>query len=206
MTISFVEKFNCYWPDWDTKPEQNYRYIQDHLKDMEYAISKCPDKGLAIQAGGHVGFWPIKLSLNFGQVMTFEPEPDLYDCLQKNTRYLTNIVALPSALGDKRHYSHIKRSGSSGKNVVEADGADIPIHVASIDSLKIRQRVCAIFLDVEHYEAKVIDGALQTIKRDRPVIQVEELNKQDQDDVWSLLKLLNYTMDIKQGKDRIYLP
>lgn len=206
MTVQYVPEFKCFWPTWDTKPTNNYRYIQDHLKDMDYAISKCKDRSLAIQAGGHVGFWPIRLASHFEMVWTFEPEPDLYACLDKNTLGLKNVRAHNVALGDTVGQNHIKRSGSSGKNNVGVPGAKIPIDVVTIDSIAANVVVSAIFLDVEHYESRVIDGALRTIKRDRPVIQAEELSKQDQDDVWSLLKLLNYTMDIKQGSDRIYLP
>lgn len=196
-----------WWPDWDTKRVNNYNYIIERLPTMDYAISLVKDKHICIQAGGHAGLWPINLMDHFKVVITFEPELDLFECLKRNivsAGVKQSISMYPHALSASNDTVQLKRSGSSGSNRVVKEGGCL-VESMTIDSLKL-SRLDALFLDVEHHEAQAIEGALSTIKRCKPIIQVEELTKEDQDGVWSHLKLLGYTMGIKQGKDRIYTP
>ncbi len=203
MGIEYREDFKLWWPDWDTKTERNHAYILAHLKDMDYAISQCKSWNLCIQAGGHAGLWPRRLMGTFQQVISFEPDPDLYACLAANTgsQGLTNLTIANAALGEVEGTAFLKRSGSSGTNRInEADG--FQVDVMTIDSLGLD--FCdAIFLDVEHYEFQALLGAQETIKKYRPVIQIEE--EKEPGAAHELLLTLGYKYDQKQGKDRVYL-
>ena len=202
MSVSYREDFKLYWPDWDTKAVQNFEYIKQNLNTMDYAISKCQKLDLCIQAGGHAGMWPIRLGQHFKEVITFEPDPDLFECMKKNI-LVRNVFPVNYALGESISRTYLKRSGSSGTNRINPlDG--FPVGVIDIDSMFLS--VCdAIFLDVEHYEFQALKGAEDTIKKFRPVIQVEELKSSD-NKVQLLLESWGYKKDKKFKNDRVYLP
>ena len=133
---------------------------------------------ICIQAGGCLGIWPLRLSQLFDRVITFEPEPTNYYCLQMNTAHLSNVEAHNAALGQRSGGSvHMKLTdiGNSGAHYA-VPGGDIP--VVCIDDLDLDD-VDLIYLDVEGYESQALRGAINTIKRCTPVIGVEDkrLNK-----------------------------
>jgi len=203
MSISYRNDFGLWWPEWDRKAEKNFKYITKHLPTMDFAISQCKERRLCIQAGGHVGIWPIKLSEFFEQVATFEPEPDLFECLLKNVFFNSKVVIQETALSNSNRIGNLHRSTSSGSNSIEQNGA-IKIDLITLDALYM-EACDAIFLDVEGHELEALQGAEQTILKHRPVIQVEELD--DGATVKDYLTTLGYHQHpVKQGKDRVYLP
>lgn len=204
MSIRYNEDFGLFWPEWDQKAEANHRYIQKHLPTMDFAISQCKKLNLCVQAGGHVGIWAIQLAQIFDDVLTFEPEIDLFECLDLNmdSMYLYGVERWQSGLGSENTTSFLKRSTSSGANSISDSGQSIQL--VTIDSLHLP--TCdAIFLDIEGYELEALHGAKETITAYNPVIQVEELD--DGEAVSLYLRRLGYLpCHEKQGKDRIYLP
>ncbi|MEN6621481.1 MAG: FkbM family methyltransferase [Smithella sp.] len=210
MSYSYREDFGLWWPDWDTKAVQNFEYIKRNLNTMDYAISQCKEKRVCVQAGGHAGLWPIELSKHFDTVYTFEPDPDLYGCIQDNIddRFFSisesKFSVYNFGLGESSYNTYIKRSGSSGTNRINTNEDGFEIEVKPLDAFKL-DVLDALFLDVEHYELQALKGAEQTIKRCRPIIQVEELSSSD-NSVREYLESLGYRYDKKFKNDRVYLP
>lgn len=202
--ITYYPSWSLYWPNFDEKRDANYRYIQKHLVDMDYAISKCNENSVCIQAGGHVGLWPIKLSKNFDRVITFEAEPNLYKALEINvSRHAFNPVDVyNAALSDEAGLCGFKQSTSSGSCAVSND---VPATTLkhTVDNL-VLPACDVIFLDIEGHEYQALQGARKTIERFRPVIQVEENNPTLIDSF--LVNELGYSKDKKVGNDRVYLP
>lgn len=198
MSIEYRPDFGLYWPDWDKKAEQNHSYILKHLPDMDKAIGLCRQKKVAIQAGGHAGLWPKRLAGHFQFVYTFEPEQDLFGCLVRNAPE-ENVYKSFACLGDEIGTAYLKRSGSSGSNRIKDQG--VAVRQTTIDALSL-QACDAIFLDVEHYELQALKGAVETLQRFRPIIQVEELDPND--GVHAFLRQFGYQSVGKAGKDRIY--
>lgn len=200
--ILYRGDWGLFWPDWDQKAQKNHDYIQKHLPTMDFAVSQCGQRRVCVQAGGHVGIWPKRLAGLFDQVLTFEPEPDLFACLEKNLSLFTNIQPQETALSNQNRIGHMERSSSSGSNRVGSGSTEIDL--MTLDALALP--VCdAIFLDVEGHELQALQGAKETIQRCQPVIQVEELD--DGNAVNLFLKGLGYLpVAEKQGKDRVYLP
>lgn len=208
MTISYVDAFKLWWPDWDVKAEKNHNYILKNLPTMDFAISQCQERRVCVQAGGHVGIWPIHLINFFGQVHTFEPDPDLWECLSKNADSRlpdTDFVEIyDDALSNYVGLGGFKRSTSSGSNALDGEGC-FSVSVIKLDSLCLE--ICdALFLDVEQHERFAILGALETIHRCRPVIQLEELGEPDEVIHDALTELRYKRHPEKQGKDVVYLP
>ncbi len=215
MSISFNREFGLWWPDWDEKATQNYNYIVKNLPTIDFALSQCKKFDICIQAGGHVGMWPIFLENYFHRVYTFEPETDLFDALVRNLEIQPcegkDVKPIKAALSYGNLGASLIRSTSSGSNSVELQlpTEDMQtISAIALDSLNLP--ACdAIFLDIEGHELFALRGAKDTIIKYKPVIQVEELHN---DSVGSL-EVDTFLADAgyrrhpeKQGKDVVYLP
>lgn len=130
---------------------------------------------VAVQAGGHIGIVPAHLALRFEKVYTFEPERENYDCLCINLDDQKNIDHRWGFLGkDNLPKRLAKHSKSSGGHQVGLGSGNVPCF--RIDDLRLRH-LDAIFLDVEGYEMNVIAGAMESIRKFKPLIVAEENKK-----------------------------
>lgn len=155
-----------HWPEYTT--ENQRRHSLNHVQLLEYAISKCSQFRTAVQAGGNIGYWPSRMAQDFKRVVTFEPEPIMYECLVKNLADLPNVEVRPEALGQAFARCSILRK-SFGSHIV-IDGNDTSI--ITLDSLFIDD-LDLLQLDIEGFELYALRGSEKTIKRCHPIIQLE---------------------------------
>ncbi len=139
-------------------------------------------KRVAVQAGGHVGCWPVVLARHFDVVYTWEPAAADFRDLIYNVQCagLTDkVFAARGLLGSTYGLGTIfGPSGSTkrqtekrvpGKNQITTGG--VPVY--QLDDLELP--MCdLIYLDVEGCELDVLKGAMETLQRCRPVVACEE--------------------------------
>jgi FkbM family methyltransferase len=132
-----------------------------------------------VQAGGNLGLYPKRLAQEFKTVYTFEPDPENFARLKLNAPE-RNIIARQAALGADEQPVAISRVRRDGKHIKTHEGL---VHVVGpglipcqrIDGLRLP--VCdLIYLDVEGYELRALQGAVSTLARCRPMLALE-LNK-----------------------------
>jgi FkbM family methyltransferase len=152
-----------------------------------------PNARTILDIGANIGSNTIEYSTWAKQVYSFEPTPELFTQLVKNIslnknnpdtvrwcdtlsmKCTANIVPIQKAVGDKLSSVFMKtHNNNKGKNYVTNNktNADIEVEVITIDSMNFTE-VDVMKIDVEGYEPFVLQGAEQTILRDRPVIQTE---------------------------------
>lgn len=189
-----------YWPD---SVGEDYRHALAHVHGVEWAIEHCPTRRTAVQAGGNIGLWPRRLAEVFDRVITFEPDEASRACLARNVP--ESVTVCPEALGDVAGACGIKHRGLGSHRVV--NGNDV--RVTTIDSLNL-ETLDYLQLDVEGYEWHALAGAVSTIRRCRPVIQVElrdftEKYGQTDAAVRELLQGLGYTqVSAQSGSDYVF--
>ncbi|MGE0366948.1 MAG: FkbM family methyltransferase [Phycisphaerales bacterium] len=167
-----------YWPKY-AKPD-NGRYLRHAETDLAEAIKFAPGRGVVVQAGGHVGMWPMWLTHHFGHVVTFEPHPTNYAALAKNLathagpgRFTANEGALSDMIGDavlkvsKNAGGHSLGAGSNG------EGEFINVKTFTIDFTMGDCPVDFICLDIEGHELPALQGAQRVLRRDRPLLMIE---------------------------------
>ncbi len=164
--MDMIERRGFFWPPSD---DWCWRVIHDELPDLDVAVGLARGRQLAVQAGGNVGVWAAHLAKSFGQVITVEPMAENYACLVKNIP--ANVSHQLAGFGEKPGTIGMETvQGNAGAHYVRSDGG---ISVITIDSLDLP--ACdLICLDVEGYEPMALRGAEQTIRKYRPVIQIEE--------------------------------
>ena len=202
LMIKYHKKHECWWPSNGRNDVKDIEFLQMTLPSMDNAIDLCKKHKLCLQAGGHVGLWPLRLAKSFETVITFEPQDELFECLLHNVKNVDNIDPHCAALGQCEGRAMMLLKGNAAVGRVDAAGT-VDVRMVSIDSLELDQ--CdALFLDVEGYEVEVLRGAVDTIKRYRPIIQVEMLPRV-RVEIDKFLTGIGYRFNRRAGKDAIYV-
>lgn len=182
------------------------------LNRIDAAVKACRrGRHRAIDAGAHVGVWSLHLAHWFEAVEAFEPIPENYECLTLNLDGLDlqrRVRAWPNALSDRNQVlqlTKVERSSWSWSPRVNAGFAHLDhltVAATSIDTFGWDD-VDLIKVDVEGHEYAVLLGAVETIRRCRPVLIIEE--KHDPRFVASeFLKSLGMRETWRKKHDRLF--
>jgi FkbM family methyltransferase len=156
-----------WWPETDR--ECWWASFATVARDMEALRPHMKQTRTCIQAGGNVGIYANHLARIFDLVHTFEPDPKLYECLALNSD--ANVMFSDAALSSERsQVGFVSVAENVGQShVTNGHGCE----AVTIDEHNLTD--CdLIYLDIEGYEKKALEGAAETIRRCRPVIVIEE--------------------------------
>ena len=162
------------------------------------ATALCKNKRTAIGLGGNVRMMAYRMCEDFNEVHSFEPLFSKH--IIENTKAFDNITVHPFAVGDKKQTVTMRKgihhSGSS--NIVKEKSADIPddayvdVDVVLVDDYNIKD-VDFLKIDVEDYEYYALLGAIETIKKYKPIILIEmHDNNPNKTEIFHLLDTLDY--------------
>lgn len=181
------------------------KVVEAQVKDLDFALDLVGNFAACVQAGGNVGVWPKYLAKRFQTVYTFEPDHENFHCLVYNAPE-PNIIKVQGFLGDDRRLVGIDRvEGNCGAHQLDGLG-NIPMF--RIDDLNLPN--CGLIqLDIEGMEYWALNGALETLKRCKPVIMVEDKGLSERYDVkqgeirW-LMKTVGYEFVKRRHRDDIF--
>ncbi|MCW8806397.1 MAG: FkbM family methyltransferase [Ignavibacteriaceae bacterium] len=164
-----------------------YHAFWDKLFSDE--LSKIRDSvkmgDIVIDVGGNLGFFVLILNElvgSSGKIYSFEPSNQLNQKLASTIKInnLKNVSIVNLALGDTEesttlHYNPQQSGLSSIVGDFENNSLLEEIKITTLDkfSQNISGRVSFIKIDTEGFEPKVLKGAKQLIKRDKPKIYIE---------------------------------
>jgi FkbM family methyltransferase len=143
-------------------------------RKQQHVFNLTGGKGTAIQAGANCGFFPTKLAADYDNVLTFEPMPELAAIARRNLERhnVDNVKLYEMGLGSEAGTASVtfvdsKNCGATG--LTEGEGE---IELIAIDNFFLDD-VSLIWLDIEGMEADALRGAINTIKRCRPILVLE---------------------------------
>lgn len=155
----------------DGPPPKRNGFYREHLHE---AFKHVRDWNVAVDVGAHVGWWAYEMAQRFERVWAFEPSAVNQACLAMNLEPFDNVHIHQVAIGNQPGRCDIqndkKRPGNSGSHYIVPGAGYIPIatldglHLPGCDLLKI---------DVEGYELRVLQGAIQLIRECKPVVIME---------------------------------
>lgn len=172
-------------------------YGEYNPDETEKIISLAKPNMLCLDIGANIGCISQALLHENFEVVSFEPQPEVYKLLQWNCPKATTYnVALgkekSTAEMPKVYYSEKHNVGGFSLNTKTILGS-YTVPVETVDSYNLTN-VGFIKIDVEGYEEQVILGAKETIIRDKPILYVEDDRLQNRKALRSLIQDLGYTI------------
>jgi FkbM family methyltransferase len=136
------------------------------------ALKYVADRDVAVDVGAHVGLLTRELAKHFRRVVAFEPGLETYECLKANTKGLGNVVLANVALGSATGEIGIESVGAnSGDRQLVPGGKGV--RLMRLDDYPL-DGCDLIKMDVQGYEAPVLEGSRLTCMAFDPVLIVEE--------------------------------
>lgn len=196
--VNEIDALDWAWPKTDdgcwTGPRENW--INEHSVKWFKHVKKFD---IAVQAGGACGMYPRLLSDRFDTVYTFEPEPLSFYCLVNNCQK-KNIIKINGALGDQPRMVGIVNyvPDNVGVTRVQAELGRIP--QLPLDCFDLPH--CDLLaLDIEGGELAALHGAIETIKKCKPVIVIEAGNRGE---IITFLASISYHFKEQSAMDFIF--
>ncbi len=163
-------------------------HIGDHIRRgntfyeiefLEYIKTHYPKGNGIIDIGANIGNHSLffKEFLMYDKIHCFEPHPKNWEILKENCR---GLELYNTALSDKEEMLTMYNSENDNNggfsfhkqphSFVDSEG----IETKTLDSYNL-SGITLMKIDVEGWEERVLEGSRETIKRNRPVIFVENL-------------------------------
>ena len=161
---------------------------------------------IGANVGSHTLYWAIERKAK--KVYSFEPFTQTFEILKTNINLnnLNDTVTI-SNKGLSNESCHAKVKSFWQKNIGGTSfikDAEGDYEFVSLDSLKIPEKIDLIKIDVEGHEMDVLEGAIQTIFNNKPIIVIETFDKKEL--VMNFLGSLGYVLvdTIREGEDYIF--
>jgi FkbM family methyltransferase len=184
----------------------------------QYQTTLIKDNAVVIDAGGNLGVFAIMVAKNHpsATVYAMEPSADNFALLKKNTAAYPNIQCFNMGLGEQAAERRLHVSlQSSGVHKFDGSTLDnIPLDggekeesakIVTLDSFMAQQGISRfdfLKIDTEGYEAKILMGAAESIKKWCPIIAMSAYHApNDIHDLPALLLSIFPDYDIELHKE-----
>lgn len=161
---------------------------------------------IGANVGSHSLYWAIER--NASKIYAFEPLQGMFEILAKNVEINNlqdkiiphNFGLLDTETDAEIIYYDPNNIGATTFRPTEKG----QFKLKTLDSLEIPEKIDLIKIDAKDAEVEILYGALETIKRDKPVIVLESFNRKHQVD--RVLATVGYTLaeTIRDNEDYIY--
>ena len=190
------------------------RAIKKVYEEELLILDKVVDKSLeSVDVGVYRGVYTYQLSKISKHVHAFEPNPLLFSYLNKNLKKLAeNITLYENALSDvndttdlkvprrfktlnKKNYEEMYKLGAATihkENLLNnEDFITFKIRTKKLDDVLSNNNIGFIKIDVEGHEKNVLNGAIEIIKKNKPVLLVEIEEKHSKKKVKESINFIN---------------
>jgi len=180
------QEHGWWFPDYDT---HFARMLTKNIKRGGGAVYQEPvrsksfefvqHKGLALDIGANVGLWSRDMAEQFDKVIAFEPVNDFRECYKKNVA-MTKVDMRSHALGNETtKINMIITPENTGHSHVDVNSmGDGTIDMFRLDDLDLPKfDYCKI--DCEGYEENILLGGIETFKKYKPIMVIEQKGHDD---------------------------
>jgi len=212
----FVNEFNM---NLDVSEFTQCLYFLNSL-DLEFISEIRFGGSVFLDIGANVGIFSLIASQTFDEVVAFEPSPKTYEILKSNIELnsyknitLHNIGLSNQKTTMKLYLNPLNNGGATlNKNVLKGttelkkeswDSIDVKVDILDKISELQNKKIDFIKIDVEGYELSVLEGAVNLIKTNMPLIYAE-ISK-DYEKVLDILAILPDSYRALSLIDRKYI-
>lgn len=192
------KEYNLWVPEFDKRlmePHSLHKTMTNIGANLMTFIANTKKFDMCVQAGGNLGIWPNYLASFFKVVYTFEPDPVLFECIQRNKK--ENVIPIKAALSNELGKATFHRCGGALVGTITPDEhysqkivESFDVAVVSLDRF-LQYEIDAIQLDIERNEYNALLGAERIIRHHRPVLQLE-IHDSNRDQLNQLTEAMGY--------------
>lgn len=186
---------------------RNFYGWEDAARQIFYEW--CTQSQIVIDVGAYSGVYTALAGINGGptRIICFEPNPRMIPILERNIdlniknrgRVTVNKFGLSSMDGQMWLAENDHTSASqvvSTSNFKDNSGKQehlTKVRVAKLDSLEITEKIDLIKVDIEGHEVDFLNGAFETLSKDKPMILMEALDSLEYSKQKDILRRIGYT-------------
>ena len=170
-----------------------------------------------VDVGANIGKYTLFFSSMVGKrgkVISIEPEPKNFEILEENTRLnaLENVVLKKIACSNKEGYAklYLNKKNPGGHSLVSKKGREnIIVRSRKLDNVIKEENIKNIDLikiDVEGAEKEVLEGAKHILKKDKPLIIFEALNRKKLSQIKEFLFKYGYSIEFIEASNFLAHP
>jgi len=179
----------CPLGDHRVAPVEALNFLDYETVDSSMIMRLVSPTDTVIDIGANMGWYSINIAKTFpsSRVHAFEPIPKTFSFLKSNIELnrLQNVIAHHFGLSSEKkdlifYYYPEGGVNASAANLSErADAEKITCHVERLDDFVYANGLKVDFIkcDVEGAELFAFQGAVETLKRDNPIVFTEMLRK-----------------------------
>ncbi|MEN9897976.1 MAG: hypothetical protein RLZZ66_1625 [Pseudomonadota bacterium] len=179
----------CPEGDHRVAPIESLNFQNYEEKDGQMILKLIPKNCVVFDIGANMGWYSLLIDREVSgcQIHAFEPIPKTYSFLVKNIELnqavsvITHPFGLSNECKDLIFYFYPEGSGNaSSANLSSRSDADlVTCHVERLDDFTNANNLKVDFIkcDVEGAELFAFQGAIATLKRDKPIVFTEMLRK-----------------------------
>lgn len=183
----------------DYKPELNYGHIghdPEVFELIDNELKKFNDDDIYIDVGACVGdtaMWITK-----GTCFALEPSERSYEqlLLNCNLNKESKVVPLKLAAYNKVIHYKIVEGSHFGLDEIQETSDSKSLTVTLDETFKNIPNIKLIKIDCEGTDKEVLEGAIEIIKKNMPVIIIE-VNHSDKESIGKIFEELNYSIEEK---------
>jgi FkbM family methyltransferase len=160
-------------------------------------VDLLPEGGVAVDVGANIGCLTLPLAKKATSVLAFEPQNRVFQklCANLELNNVDNVIPYCMALGKERGMGFLASGGANcgSASLCGAQEKDEPINITALDNIDFSGYGCQLVkVDVEGFEAEVLEGARATLEKFKPVLYVEADRHDKCPALIALIKSLGY--------------
>ncbi len=163
---------------------------------IEWIKSNCPSflDGTVLDIGANIGNHSVFFSNYFNKVISFEPHPKIFKILNLNTEDKKNIeihnFGLSNINGNNFMVENNLNMGGS-RITNNKKNIDLSVALKKLDDFgKEYKNITLLKIDAEGHELEVLEGAVNIINRNKPIIIFEQQKSDFIDGSTSIINFL----------------
>tara|TARA_B100000212_G_C27328193_1_gene513336 strand:+ start:332 stop:1135 length:804 start_codon:yes stop_codon:yes gene_type:complete len=145
---------------------------------------------VAIDIGARTGLYSLMMGKNVSQVIAFEPDPVPFQQLESYAKKYPWLKPINAAVSNFSGSTTLKIGANGFTHIGDRMGKT---QVITIDEISKPYVVGFIKIDIDTFDLDAIEGAYETIKRDKPVI-LTELDSHETERLYSICADLGYNV------------
>jgi FkbM family methyltransferase len=213
-----------YLPDLESHFQDNFKYINGEYTyqqmQRDASLKYISNQRTAIDIGANIGLWAKDLCQTFKKVILFEPYNKNIECLKKNLEQFDNYYLYDLALSNRNSYEELYvndeltgYSSFDSRDHIDPESNLLNVKKINVKTIKLDdlnlQDIDYIKIDVQFHELEVIEGSIDTLKNNNPVLCIEAARRNEEELSYvrkfaNILVSLKYKIVGSSGKELFF--